>query len=121
MLAVDARRSGLSQTVAEKDAFIGFSEPTCTRFFSLANRLAQRCHLELAGVQNLPRGRAVLVANHAFGFWDLALAVAKIRDATQRNVWSLGEHLWCRCCGASQPRVGSSTHTGERRRAAVGW
>jgi hypothetical protein len=36
--------------LAEKDAFVGFPEPTCTRFFSVANRLAQCCHVELAGV-----------------------------------------------------------------------
>jgi 1-acyl-sn-glycerol-3-phosphate acyltransferase len=45
-------------------------------------------------LENLPSGRAVLVANHAFGFWDLALAVARIRAQTSRTVWSLGEHLW---------------------------
>lgn len=81
---------------AQKEAFAGFSESTCARFASLANRVAQRCHVELAGLENLPRGCAVLVANHSFGLLDLALAVARIRTESQRNVWSLGEHVWWR-------------------------
>jgi 1-acyl-sn-glycerol-3-phosphate acyltransferase len=95
-------------TPTEKDAFAGYSAPTCERFFALADRLAHRWHVELAGVENLPAGRGVLVANHAFGFWDLALAVARIRAETHRTVWCLGEHLWWQvpmlrklaaCCG----------------------
>jgi 1-acyl-sn-glycerol-3-phosphate acyltransferase len=78
----------------EKEAFAGYSAPTCERFFAAADRLAERWHVELTGIDNLPRGGAVLVANHAFGFWDLALAVARIRAKTNRTVWSLGEHLW---------------------------
>lgn len=78
----------------EKDAFTGFSCEASGRFYRLADRLARRWRVELSGLENLPKGRAVLVANHAFGFWDLALAVARIRTETQRHVWSLGEHLW---------------------------
>lgn len=48
----------------------------------------------MSGLDRLPAGRGVLVANHAFGFWDLALAVARIRAETGRDIWALGEHLW---------------------------
>jgi 1-acyl-sn-glycerol-3-phosphate acyltransferase len=78
----------------EKDAFVGFSEETSERVYDLAERFAQRCGVELERVENLPKGRAILVANHAFGFWDLTLAVARIHAETGRRVWSLGEHLW---------------------------
>jgi 1-acyl-sn-glycerol-3-phosphate acyltransferase len=79
---------------AEKDAFVGFSAEASGRFYALANRLARRWRVEVSGLEHLPPGRGIIVANHAFGFWDLALAVARIRAETQRHVWSLGEHLW---------------------------
>lgn len=60
----------------------------------LLDRLARRLGVEVVGLERLPRGRALLVANHAFGFWDLALAVARIRTETGRHVYALGEHLW---------------------------
>ena len=59
-------------------------------------RLADRVEVEVEGIEHLPAGGAVLVANHAFGFWDIALAVARIRARTGRAVWSLGEHAWWR-------------------------
>jgi 1-acyl-sn-glycerol-3-phosphate acyltransferase len=80
--------------VADKEAFAGYSALTSDRFFDLVDRLALRWHVELAGAENLPAGPGILVANHAFGFWDLALAVARIRGETHRKVWCLGEHLW---------------------------
>ena len=60
----------------------------------LLDRLAERLGVEVTGLERLPPGRALIVANHAFGFWDLALAVARIRVATGRRVYALGEHLW---------------------------
>jgi 1-acyl-sn-glycerol-3-phosphate acyltransferase len=44
-------------------------------------------------LENLPPGRALLVANHAFGF-DIAFVIARIRAHTGRRVWALGEHVW---------------------------
>ena len=64
------------------------------RWTELLDRVASRLRVEVDGIDRLPPGRALLVANHAFGFWDLALAVARIRTATGRPVWALGEHLW---------------------------
>ena len=60
----------------------------------LLDRLAERLGVEVTGLDRLPPGLALIVANHAFGFWDLALAVARIRVATGRRVYALGEHLW---------------------------
>jgi 1-acyl-sn-glycerol-3-phosphate acyltransferase len=61
---------------------------------SAVDGLGRVLRVEVVGLDHLPKGRALLVANHAFGFWDLALAVARIRRETSRTVWSLGEHLW---------------------------
>jgi 1-acyl-sn-glycerol-3-phosphate acyltransferase len=58
------------------------------------DELGRRLAVEVVGIENLPPGRGLLVANHAFGVWDLALAVARIEAATGRCVYSLGEHLW---------------------------
>jgi 1-acyl-sn-glycerol-3-phosphate acyltransferase len=56
---------------------------------TLANSLA----VEVRGLEQIPAGRALLVANHAFG-WDVAFPIEAIARATGRPVWALGEHLW---------------------------
>lgn len=88
------RRSldGFSHT--DKDAFTAYSDHATERVARLLERLARRWHVELEGTENLPEGGALLVANHAFGVWDLAFALARIRAVTGRTVYSLGEHLW---------------------------
>ncbi|MBK8172333.1 MAG: acyltransferase family protein [Sandaracinaceae bacterium] len=48
---------------------------------------------ELVGLENLPTGRALLVANHAFG-WDVIFAMSRIQQQTGRPVSALGEHAW---------------------------
>jgi 1-acyl-sn-glycerol-3-phosphate acyltransferase len=80
--------------LAHKDAFGGFSGSVCEHVASVVDRLGDRLHVDIEGIDRLPKGRAILVANHAFGFWDLAFAAARIHRLTGRTVWSLGEHLW---------------------------
>ena len=65
------------------------------RFWSRVGRAADLMGATLRGAEHLPPGRALLLANHAFG-WDAALAIALVRRATGRRVWVLGEHLWWR-------------------------
>lgn len=79
---------GMSQTQVSLAKWVG------ARLLTDVERIGQRLHVEVDGIDRLPSGRALLVANHAFGFWDLALAVARIQAMTGRPVWSLGEHLW---------------------------
>jgi 1-acyl-sn-glycerol-3-phosphate acyltransferase len=57
--------------------------------------VSRHLHVEVAGIENLPPGRALLVANHAFG-WDVILPMAAIWRTTHRPVWALGEHAWWR-------------------------
>jgi 1-acyl-sn-glycerol-3-phosphate acyltransferase len=79
---------------ADKNAFVAYSAPVCERLVAAVDRFAKKLHVEVHGIDQLPKGGAILVANHAFGVWDVALAVARIRAETGRRVWSLGEHLW---------------------------
>jgi 1-acyl-sn-glycerol-3-phosphate acyltransferase len=79
--------------VREKEAFVGYSERVADAVSQKLDRFGRKLRVEVAGLQNIPPGRALLVANHAFGF-DIAFAVARIREMTGRRVWSLGEHAW---------------------------
>lgn len=79
----------------DAQAFGGYSPDTSEHFYGWVQRLARWLHVEVDGIENLPAGRALLVANHAFG-WDVAFAVAAIRARTGRNVFVLGEHLFWR-------------------------
>lgn len=79
-----------------KDAFVAFSASVTERACALVDRFGRKIGVEVQGLEELPSGPAILVANHAFGFWDLALAVARIRAVTGRTVFTLGEHLWWR-------------------------
>jgi 1-acyl-sn-glycerol-3-phosphate acyltransferase len=79
----------------QAEPFVGYSAEVSERFYDLLARLGDRLHVDLVGLENLPEGRAVLVANHAFG-WDVGFAMAAIRRATGRTVWALGEHVWWR-------------------------
>lgn len=81
---------------AEKDAFVGFSASVAERFYATTERLGRKLGVEVQGMDRLPEGAALLVANHAFGFWDVAFAIARIRAETGRTVWALGEHAWWR-------------------------
>ena len=73
--------------------FVGYSAEEASRFYGWVLRLARLLRVEFAGIDKLPRGRALLVANHPFG-WDVAFAIAAIWEQTGRPVWVLGEHLW---------------------------
>lgn len=76
-----------------KDAFCGYSSSVADAVSHALDRFGRKIRVELQGLQNLPEGRALLVANHAFGF-DIAFAAARIHAETGRRVWALGEHAW---------------------------
>lgn len=81
---------------SEKDAFVGYSATFAERFYGALDLVGRKLRVEVQGMERLPEGPAVLVANHAFGFWDLGFVVARVRAATGRTVWGIGEHLWWR-------------------------
>lgn len=73
--------------------FVGYDAAASAKFWARVERLRKRLGAEVTGVENLPRGRALIVMNHAFG-WDAMLPMAAIRHVTARRVWALGEHAW---------------------------
>jgi 1-acyl-sn-glycerol-3-phosphate acyltransferase len=77
----------------EKDAGARAQVHESDRAFEIVEWLSRRLRVEVSGIENLPRGRAILVANHAFG-WDIVFAMSAIRARTGRRVWALGEHVW---------------------------
>lgn len=78
---------------SHKDAFTGYSSPVARRVAAALDRLGRKLRIDVDGIDRLPRGRALLVANHAFGF-DVAFATVRIQAETGRRVWVLGEHAW---------------------------
>jgi 1-acyl-sn-glycerol-3-phosphate acyltransferase len=72
----------------------GYSVDLSRRAARAVERLGRLLGVEIVGLERLPKRGAMLVANHSFGFWEVAFFIARIRVATGRTVWSLGEHLW---------------------------
>jgi 1-acyl-sn-glycerol-3-phosphate acyltransferase len=77
----------------DRDAFTAFAPKVAGPFYKAVDWVAQRLRVEIDGIERIPAGRALFVANHAFGF-DVAFAIAAIQRATGRPVWVLGEHAW---------------------------
>jgi 1-acyl-sn-glycerol-3-phosphate acyltransferase len=95
MFAPPRRRTIDGFEPLHRRAFGAFDAQTAERFYRFVDRVAQACHIEVEGVEKIPPGRALLVANHAFG-WDVMFAMAAIWRDTRRPVWVLGEHAWWR-------------------------
>ena len=74
-------------------AFAAYDRAEAERFYGYVERLSQLLRIEVAGMENLPDGRAILVANHAFG-WDVTFVMSRIWHDRRRVVWALGEHAW---------------------------
>ena len=77
----------------QKEPFKGYSRPVADAISAAVDRVGRRFHVVVEGLDRLPAGGALLVANHAFGF-DVAFAVARIHAETGRRVWALAEHAW---------------------------
>jgi len=76
-----------------QDAFAAFAPTFAQRFYGGTNWLSRRLHVEVRGLENVPPGRALFVANHTFG-WDAIFPVSAIWRDLHRHVWILGEHAW---------------------------
>jgi 1-acyl-sn-glycerol-3-phosphate acyltransferase len=99
---------------ADKDAFRGYSPRVTRRVARAVDRLGRKLGIEVDGLENIPQGRAVLVANHSFGF-DIAFAVARIHLLTGRRVWALGEHAWWAVPGVRRLAAALGTVDGTQR------
>jgi len=76
-------------------AYGGYSASSAEKFWGRVNTASRWLGVEIKGTENVPKGRVVLVMNHAFG-WDAMIPMAAIHRAHGRQVWALGEHLWWR-------------------------
>ena len=76
-----------------KHAFVAYSPAVAETFGDMLERFGRKVHVEVKGIERLPKGRALLVGNHPFGF-DVAFAMARIHEVTGRRVFALGEHAW---------------------------
>lgn len=79
----------------DEDALVSFAPAVAEPFFAAVERLGHTFQIEVDGLHQLPTGRGLIVANHAFGF-DVVFAMAAVWRTLKRPVWVLGEHLWWR-------------------------
>ncbi len=77
------------------DPFVGYQPERARSFFAAVHHLGHRLGLEVEGLEHVPAGRALVVANHSFG-WDVIFPMAAVATQLGRQVWVLGEHLWWR-------------------------
>jgi 1-acyl-sn-glycerol-3-phosphate acyltransferase len=89
----------MSRIGGTKAVAVAGSPRRTDRLYGFVEWVSKRLHVEVTGIERLPRGRALLVANHAFG-WDIVFAMSAIRARTGRPVWALGEHVWWKIPGA---------------------
>lgn len=86
-MSIDGFHSG------NQDAFVSFDPKAADRVFSGIERVRRGLHLDVVGLDRIPTTRALLVANHAFG-WDVAFLMSAFWTARREPMWALGEHLW---------------------------
>lgn len=78
---------------ADTEPFHGYVPDTARTFFRWVDTVGRALHVQVQGIERIPKGRALLVGNHVFG-WDAMLPIAAISRELGRPVWVLGEHLW---------------------------
>lgn len=61
--------------------------------FANIERISRLLRISVSGIERIPEGRALLVANHAFG-WDVLFVMARVWHERRRPVWVLGEHAF---------------------------
>jgi 1-acyl-sn-glycerol-3-phosphate acyltransferase len=61
--------------------------------YRFVDGFARLLRVEVVGIENVPTGRGILVANHTFG-WDAVFVMSAIWHQRQRTLWAMGEHAW---------------------------
>ncbi|HTV18057.1 MAG TPA: lysophospholipid acyltransferase family protein [Polyangiaceae bacterium] len=63
------------------------------QLYCAVERIAHWLDVRIDGIDHIPDGRALLVANHAFG-WDVLFVMARLFRERGRTLWALGEHAF---------------------------
>jgi 1-acyl-sn-glycerol-3-phosphate acyltransferase len=79
----------------DEDAFVAFDAAAAQKTADVLAAVGRRMHVEVSGIERIPPGKALIVANHTFGF-DIAFAMAAVAHDLRRPVFALGEHAWWR-------------------------
>ncbi len=79
-----ALRSGDNMALDSFSIGHGYRDDTAAAAARVVDRIGYGLGIEVSGIEHLPKGRALLVANHCFGF-DIAFAAARIRAITRRT------------------------------------
>jgi 1-acyl-sn-glycerol-3-phosphate acyltransferase len=61
--------------------------------YAAVETISSLLHVEVEGIERVPEGRALLVANHAFG-WDSLFVMSRLLRERGRRLWVLGEHVF---------------------------
>jgi 1-acyl-sn-glycerol-3-phosphate acyltransferase len=100
--AIVRRSRGLDLGALASDLFLdyppdhGFDPVATKREYFLIEQLAGRYfRATTMGAENIPAGRAVIVASHSGVVpWDALLLVSEIYRLTGRFSWNAGHHIW---------------------------
>jgi 1-acyl-sn-glycerol-3-phosphate acyltransferase len=72
----------------------GYVPGLARSFYSAVRAVGRGLRVQVEGIEHVPRnGAALLVANHTFGF-DVLFPLASILQTIDRQVWTLGDHVW---------------------------
>jgi 1-acyl-sn-glycerol-3-phosphate acyltransferase len=63
------------------------------RLYDAIERIGRGLDVRIEGIERIPEGRALIVANHAFG-WDVLFVMARLFHQRGRTLWALGEHVF---------------------------
>ncbi len=97
-------------------AFVSFDPAAADRLYAWIERAARALRVEVSGLERIPRGGALLVANHTFG-WDVVFVMSAMWRQSRRPIWVLGEHLWWRMPFLRRLAVSIGTVDGTRDNA----
>jgi 1-acyl-sn-glycerol-3-phosphate acyltransferase len=69
------------------------ASPRAQRLYDAIEAIGRRLDVRIEGIERIPEGRALIVANHAFG-WDVLFVMARLFHQRRRTLWALGEHVF---------------------------
>jgi 1-acyl-sn-glycerol-3-phosphate acyltransferase len=68
------------------------------QLYGAVERISRWLGVRVDGVERIPDGRALIVANHAFG-WDVLFVMSRVFHQRGKRLWVLGEHVFWKIPG----------------------